>query len=263
MLYEVPSVNMEKNRALYFRDELRKARARSLADAEDFMEILFVVESLGMKLAGREGTLGRAYKSRILDCASKSSLANEIPAQHRGFHIPFQALYELVTDGRNDSAHQGAHARRLTAHTIELALVLEDALMSNYTMASDVMATEPIRAGLWQPVSFLRQKMLLNSFSFLPALVGPNGTSTWKLVSDRNVARYLRRAKSSDERSKLLATELEQAISDGLDLTKAHTCGPETNIAEVAAEMQDHPWLVVKGQNPGELLGILTAFDLL
>ncbi len=65
------------------------------------------------------------------------------------------------------------------------------------------------------------------------------------LVSDRNVARYLRRAKSSDERSRLLATELEQAISDGLDLTTAH------------------PWLVVNGQNPGELLGIVAAFDLL
>lgn len=254
---------MDKSQALYFRDEFRKARARSLADAEDFKEIVFVVESLGMKLAGRQSALGGAYCSKIVKYASASPLAEEIPAQHRGFHIPFKALYELVTDGRNDAAHQGAHARRLTAYTIELALVLEDAIMNESLLACDFMATEPIRAELWHPISFIRQKMLLNSYSFLPVVDDSDETPSWKLVSDRKLARYLRRADNSAKRRNILGTELKQAISDGLCLISPSICGPKTDIAEIAEKMQDHPWLVVEGQNPGDLLGILTAFDLL
>lgn len=38
------------------------------------------------------------------------------------------ALYDLVEQGRNEALHQGAFARHLAEHAIELALALEDAL---------------------------------------------------------------------------------------------------------------------------------------
>lgn len=94
-------------------------------------------------------------------------------------------------------------------------------------------------------------------------LVHSNGSPSWNLVSDKNVASYLRESNSPGERRKLLGTELEQAILDGLDLINNVTCGPQMDIAVLAERMQDHPYIVVEEQNPGRLLGILTAFDLL
>jgi hypothetical protein len=65
--------------------------------------------------------------------------------------------------------HQGAFARRLTGHAIELSLVLEDALRRSLDspVVGDYMVRGPICAEPWQPISFIRQRMLANSFSFL------------------------------------------------------------------------------------------------
>jgi len=42
---------MNKDKTLYFRDELRKARAAALADAEAFSAIIVALEQLGGYLA--------------------------------------------------------------------------------------------------------------------------------------------------------------------------------------------------------------------
>ena len=75
----------------------------------------------------------------------------------------------------NDALHQGAFARHLTIHAIDLALILEDALRSfEEPRVSDYMVRNPLFAELWQPIGFIRQQMLANSFSFLPVLKGKN-----------------------------------------------------------------------------------------
>jgi hypothetical protein len=40
-----------------------------------------------------------------------------------------RALYEELRQARSDAMHQGAHARILTDHAVELTIILEDALM--------------------------------------------------------------------------------------------------------------------------------------
>ena len=69
---------------------------------------------------------------------------------------------------------------------------------------SDYMVRNPLFAELWQPIGLIRQQMLANSFSFLPVLQGEN----WGLLSDREVAIYLR-AGSNRERKRRLATPLD------------------------------------------------------
>jgi hypothetical protein len=247
-------MNVDFETALYFRNQLREARAAALQDAEGFQEILFVLERLGVHLTKRIEALNK-YKNDIERLALASPLAKEIPTQYRSWHRPFSELYELVRESRNDALHQGAFARHLTNDAVQLALVLEDALMNNWNLASDFMVREPVCAGLWQPLSFIRQQMLANSFTYLPVWNSPH----WLLISDYHIAQYLRRGK----RKELLAITLKDAITEGLDLERASTCFAWANVNEVLEKSNGKPVLVVEKEQSDRLLGILTPFDLL
>src|SRR6516165_2504092 len=127
MSEETKIPNLNPHAAQHFRDQLREARLRTLRDAEAFEEILFVLEHLGIQLTGKIGNLWE-YRDAITQCALQSPLALEIPTICKGWHTPFEGLYDLVRYGRNDALHQGALARHLTVCAIELATILEDAL---------------------------------------------------------------------------------------------------------------------------------------
>ena len=247
----------------YFRDELRNARASALRDAEGFQEILFTLERLGITLYGEVGDLGK-YGKEIQTIANNSPLASEIPNLLRESHLPFDDLYELVKDARNDALHQGAAARHLTGHAIQLAIILEDALMSDTLKVSDYMVRDPICAFTWQPISLARQHMLANSFSYLPILIEtPNGKK-WYFVADYNVALYLRQATTKDQRKKRLAKNIGEAYkSNELNLVPADSCRPEDLISTITSKLCKGPVLVTKKGKEESLLGIVTAFDLL
>jgi hypothetical protein len=51
-------------------------------------------------------------------------------------------------------------------------------------LVSDFMVRNPIQAELWQPVSFARQLLLINSFSYLPILMEESGRKVVHLISD-------------------------------------------------------------------------------
>src|SRR5262249_25063538 len=155
------------------------------------------------------------YFGAIQKVARRSPLAEEIPKQQPEWHSPFSKLYTLVRQGRNDALHQGAFARHLTTHATQLAIALEDALMQEPLKAREFMVTNPVCASLWQPMSFIRQTMLENSFSFLPIAPDSSGGTDWRLISDFAVARYLRSAKSQAERLKLLAKRLGDVVKEG------------------------------------------------
>lgn len=117
-------------------------------DAEAFEQIVFVVERLGVYLTRSVKSLG-PYAKAIITLAAQSPLAEEVPSLLPTWHTPFGDLYYLVQDGRNDALHQGAFARHLTNHTVELALILEDALMTNAVAARDLAFSESL-AGVWR-----------------------------------------------------------------------------------------------------------------
>jgi hypothetical protein len=255
------SLEMSKEAALSFRDQLREARLKAQADAEAFDEIVFVLERLGCYLRKEQGDLGK-YEKYIVGLASRSPLFHAVPDAFRELHIPFPILYDRVRQARNDAMHGGAAARYATSHAVELALVLEDALMNSYDKVSDFMVRNVISAEMWQPLSFIRQTMLVSSFSCLPVKAVHDGKPRWELVSDKALAQYLRGRSNGVLLKDLIVQPLEDAKRNGLILPEARTCGAADAVRDVLAGWDGQPVLVLR-QNKGELLGILTPYDLL
>jgi hypothetical protein len=266
--------------ASFFANELRSARLAALADAEDFDEIIHVVERLGYYLTkesrsdkGSYGNL-RRYTDTIAKIANRSGLSNPLD-MHQAYLTPFSHLYELVMEARNDALHQGAFARHLTKHAIELAIILEDALRSIPPdfVVSDFMVRNPECAELWKPLSFIRQQMLANSYSYLPVVRSsddePNPSEEWKIVSDASIARFLRRKIDSTEsvdtfRIKRLSKTLQDAMKDDSGICfDAIVISENEQISEIVDKLEKQSVMLVKHKERLELVGILTAFDLL
>jgi len=182
---------MEHEVALFFRDQFRAARATVLRDSEAYEAVVLVLERLGRLHLPQAKGMG-PVKGKLSEVAQRSALSRGIPAMWPDFHLTFDALYELVREARNLAVHEGALARHLSSHSLECALVLEDALMANMTTAKDFMVRSPVTASPWQPLSFVRQIMLMNSFSYLPVQVPEDEGGAWHFISDVNLARALR-----------------------------------------------------------------------
>ena len=252
---------MDREIAQHFRDELREARAIALKDAEAFEQLIFAFERIGVYLTGSIENLGR-YAEPLTREASKSPLAQTIPSILPDWHAPFSTLFEVVRKARNDAMHEGAYARHLTKNSIELSIILEDALMAEASCARDFMVRDAVCAYLWQPRSSIRRAMLANSFSFLPVATGGNPLTEWKLLSDYSIASYLRSADGGKERNRRLALKLSEAIEqDAIKLLIAPVCTANESVATVLARSQGHPTLVLDAN--GVLSGIVTPFDVL
>jgi len=249
---------MDSEAARFFRDQFRQARATALQDAEGFQEIIFVVERFGAYLIGKIKDLGK-YGEAIEREAMSSPLADAIPVQHNSWHSKFSTIYEFARDARNDALHQGAFARHLTNSVIQLALILEDALMSKASTVGEFMVREPICASSWQPLSFIRQQMLKNSYSYLPLLSENDGQPCWLLVSDYLVAQYLRKG----DRKTRLAKTLMSAKKDGLELGPADTCFADTSVVDALEMSKGKPVIVIDKEHPERLVGIVTSFNFL
>jgi len=71
------------------------------------------------------------------------------------------------------------------------------------------MVRNPICAELWQPISFVRQQMLVSSFSYLSV---QDNEGKWFLLSDQEVATYLGNT-SNAERKRRMTKSLQEAIT--------------------------------------------------
>jgi hypothetical protein len=251
---------MDREAALHFRDQLRAARSVALRDAEAHQEIVLTLERLGAYLYGKMATLN-SYQGVIAKLAERSPMATKVPSSLPDLHSTFTRKYEIFRRGRNATVHQGAFARHLTVNAVELSLVLEEALMHGYDQVGDFMVRNPVCAYLWQPLSFVRQAMLSNSFSYLPVLTGSEEQPVWQVVSDSNLVRYLRvKGEVSTER---LMQKLSQAIGPGaLKLIPAQQCGADQRLDALSLDSEGIPTLVLSPDGHS-LLGILTPFDLL
>jgi hypothetical protein len=246
---------------VHFRDELRDARAAALLDAEEFESILFAIERLGSCLLQRIEALSD-YRSVLSDLAERSALWR-LPTPLHGWNPPFNRLLGELIDARNDALHQGAFARHLTTHAIQVSLILEDALMDGQDKVSDFMVKNVITASFWQPLSFIRQQMLVNSFSFLPVL-DDAGQPTGQLVADCLLASYLRRS-----RKERLAHPLRVAVDSGeLPLLETRFFCSTDKVSHVLDDikMKDERLPVLVVDEPAShkhLIGLVTGFDLL
>ena len=251
---------MERATALFFRDRLREAREKVLRDSEAFLDIIHVVEGMGSLLvheSGGSGTgLGR-FEARICSLASGSPLSSpDAP-----WHGEFARLYSSIWVARNDAVHQGAYARHLASNSVRLSIILEDALMATVRERDDgpetieyYMVRNPVCASMWQPISFIRQAMLENSFTNLPVFDEAQGR--WKLVSDFQVALYLESGGEPARRGRL-KSRLGDAIripddpsQPSLQLIEARLYPPSAAKQQVLRECQGLPVLVIHNADP-------------
>lgn len=177
-------------------------------------------------------------------------------AVHRSWHSPFDILYESVRKKRNDAMHQGVYARHLTLHSIQASLVLEDALMKDFEKVSDYMVREPVCAYIWQPLSYIRQEMLMNSFSYIPIFY----LESWQFISDTSIAKYLAKDREARVAHTVKNAVKNQEGSEPLEIDPADIISQDLTISEAVSKMTNRPLLVIENER---LLGIIAAYDLL
>jgi hypothetical protein len=280
----------------HFLNELKTARAQAQKNGEDFTDLLIAFEHLGAYLAladdGAEAEKAKGlgdYEAALAELAQNSSLGGDSLAKgSRRWHSTFERLFSLVKNARNSALHEGAKARHLTEHAIELALVFEEALRQMPEEPETVgylMVRSPVVAEVWQPISFVRQAMLTNDFSFLPIFID----KCWNLLSDHFVAYYLHKAGSGAGRRELMARNVQKAVEDcpecplqralmiqetapisdllRLSPTGAGVIGPDQGLSAPVLVLASEPATQSSHGNevdPYDLLvGIITAFDLL
>ena len=264
----MPDLSRESAKA--FSEQFRSARLAALADAEAFDGIIHVIERLGSYLTkerlsddGKHGNL-HEYKAKLSDLVKKSESTCADRADFKNLLTPFETLFKLVKDGRNDALHQGAFARHLTKHAIELAIILEDALSTVLNpIVMDFMVQNPACGELWQPVAFIRQQMLANSFSCMPVL---GSDDKWCLVSDAGIAAFLGAGRGGDKRTRLLGKTLQEAFGapeNKLESAPAILVEGTASLEEAIGLLKKSWMLLVPSPSGKGLLGILTAFDLL
>ena len=249
---------MTREQKIHFRDDLRNARAGALADAEGYSRLVVSIERLGKFCNGGRGTLGKVAP-KLTALASDSSLAQTVPLSHPRWHTGFELLLNQLREARNAAVHEGAMARHLASHAAKVAIVLEDSLMVGLDRVGDYMVRNPLCASMWQPLSFVRQMMLESSYSFLPLDVSTQGASEWRLLSDFELARFIR---SQADKTRAFNMTVDDAAREGMVLVKPHVCQFDVSVVEALRECAGHPILVIDGEER-EILGIATPFDLL
>ena len=245
-------ITLTKEERRFFRDQLRDAREVALLDAEGFHPIVTALERLGAVLQRDGNNLGD-FQEPLLSIARQAK-STPLGDADRGLFTPVEVLYASVKNGRNDAVHQGAYARHLVRHCVELAILIEEGLVADLKCVADFMVRSPACAETWQPVALARQRMLTSSYSYLPIRVD----GEWKLISDYAIASYLSTAgRPRDALRERIAVVYERGA---LSLETAALVGPHASIQQALEISGGRPVLVVEDQR---LLGLATPFDFL
>ena len=233
------------------RRDLRTAVTSFVAGEESLASIHHQIERIAKYVAGKQITLGQAK------CCMMSLVADTTPEMLEETGLPgwnFTNLYDSVTDARNDLAHTGTAARLADTRTVALAQVLMEALVTpdNSTTADKIMVSNPVCAQSWQTLADVRRTMLMHDYSALPI----KKCGRWKLLHAKDLGVYL----LTDRRERMRRMR-EALCSWKVPLKCVQTVCRSTRIECFLGKA---PVLVTKsGRDDDELLGIVTAFDLL
>ncbi|WP_152602617.1 CBS domain-containing protein [Alcaligenes faecalis] len=254
--------NLNKEKALYFKNKLREARDNALGDAEAFPQICFAIEELGSYLKGKQIGLG-GYRLEIFRLIKKTGYLIDVKEGLPRYFARIESYYDVLRQARNDAMHTGVYARHATEAGKALCLVIEEALtvVLGLCKVRDFIIRNPAYIEKWQPVAFARQMMLENSYSFLPVY----HEEKWHLISEMAVAKYLF-GKSSAEKKECLFKCIGDAIKDegknSLKLIDAKVVSLDDQVISVLSQ-EERPhslWIVAEKDN---LIGVLSPFELM
>lgn len=248
---------MTEEQRVYFRDLFRQARYKALIDAEDFDSLFHAIETFGAFLTENPtyNSIGK-YKSKIEDFIKSAPFYNALPKEFPSYHNSFSFLYEEVRKFRNESAHQGVHARNKIRYAIELCLMIETVLNDMDDQISNYMVRSPLTASDWEPLSHVRKEMLINSYSYIPIFIDDK----WQLISDYGLFNYL---KNKKDELVTLRESIKTAKQNGLKLESPFGYVNEEQSVKRLTLDSTLPVLVHSKDDPKRLVGILTSFDLI
>lgn len=239
--------------ALAYRNMLREARAKTDADAENYLALVHVFEDLGARLAGLpQGLRDQTWSPKLGLGQVESHLVKLAKA---ATDDDVGRLLTLVREARNADVHTGARARHLASNSVRFAVYLEAGLSVSFKIASDFAVSQVVTFEPWRSVASARMMMLEHQFTFLPVF----HAGAWQLLSASSLARFIR----GGEEKKRLAMELKTAIADGLALTPAGKFRDDIKLDDIIQRMRDEPALLFADAEFTRLTGILTSYDLL
>ena len=134
--------------------------------------------------------------------------------------------------------------------------------MENMKTAADLMIRDVCYADIDHPMSYIRQRMLVNAFSYLPVI--KTDRSVW-MLSDFAIARWLRQMSWEQQKGALVRTlkTVVEDTADSLELVKPISLPSETSIADLAKSLSSMPILLHEPKNKKKIVGLISAFDLL
>lgn len=240
---------------------LREGRESAQKDSENYGALVRAFELIGRMEKDSSGNGLGAYRHELLKIAEGSILSNGKPAH---LHIDSKRLFELIKEQRNDAVHQGVVARNLVRHAVEFSIILENAIMNSGTLkyAEDFMVRDVTYADWNHPMSYTRQRMLMNAFSFLP-VIAEDGTV--KVLGDVAFAKWLCKVPYQD-RKRAIMRSLKEILADTpvtLVLDDPVLLPHDVLIDLVVEKMRTTPVLLHEPGNTSRIVGIITASDLL
>ena len=247
-----------------WRRKLRQARGAVQRNAQGFLEVASVVESLAGWL--QANLFDAAPNGLGRDAAAvRKTLFPGTAWADGGISSP-GALYDALRKHRNAHVHEGATARNAGARAVRLSLMLEESLMPRKKTAETFMTPDPVTAELWNSVSEVRAMLLGGGYSALPLW----HEGKWTLITDTNVMRYVRQLDqgSFTKFKKGMNARLEKVLNGTqprLRLKRASIVCPSTKVDTAASPWPKHgeTVLVVDSRKQEILRGVLTAQDLL
>ncbi len=240
---------------------LREARELALKDSENFDALVHAFERIGSMEKGRLSSGLGEYEKELLNIAKTSPLGCELPRKWPHFHIDACTLFELVRNQRNAAMHQGSVARNLVRHAIEFCLILEHALTRDMKKASDYMVRDICYAEVDQPISYVRQRMLVNAFSYLPVR---RADDTIEFLSDAALAKWLRPMRW-ELQAQVLAKTFGEVLSSSAPpaLIPATILPADTPLEKLVPNLDHAPMLLHGPDREKDIVGLISAFDLI
>lgn len=242
----------ERGRTRHMVEALREARRRVLQGSSSFLDIVQVIERFG-----REHWEQRHLKSinkvlaKFIDKWNTGGSSEEV---HR--------LLDAMREGRNEAVHEGTLGRRLARDCVRVSIMVEDALRREAGMRSviDSMVETVVYARLWQTLRTVRRTMMENEFTHLPF----ENEGEWYTVDAEALCVY--RDQHCDDDNEVWGQTLRSAMERAdkpLDVRKAVLVNHREDIHEATVQLKGQGMLLVRGKCDKEIVGVLTAFDLL
>ena len=242
----------ERNRMCHTAEALRQARGRVLQGSSQFLDIVQVIERFGRE----------HWKKQHLNCINKN-LAGLIDKWNSG-GSPEEVcrLLDAMREGRNEAVHEGTLGRRLARDCVRVSIMVEEVLRREAEMkvVSDQMVETVVHARMWQTLRTIRRTMMENEFTHLPF----ENEGQWYTVCAEALCVY--RDQHRDDGEEVWSQTLRDAIEKTdkrLAVRNAVLVDLSQDIHKATTQLKGEGMLLVRGKCDEEIVGVLTAFDLL